>query len=103
MIELEDSEVDIVIVNWISGLFLSNCLNSLHNNLIEKVSRVIVIDNNSSDASCDFLAQQFPQVKIIKNTQNLGYAGGYNQGLQSVSSNTQPAFYPWVCRHPFDT
>ncbi len=46
---------------------------------------VYVVDNASTDDSVNYLAQNFPSVKVIQNQQNLGYAGGYNEGLKLVS------------------
>ncbi len=75
----------VAVLNWNGLNLLKRFMPSVVNYSTE--ATIYVIDNNSSDASCDFLAQQFPQVKIIKNTQNLGYAGGYNQGLQSIAED----------------
>lgn len=43
-----------------------------------------VIDNNSSDDSISFLEERFPQIHVLKSSQNLGYAGGYNWGLDQL-------------------
>jgi len=45
---------------------------------------VYVIDNASTDGSAEYLQKNFPSVKIIQNSQNFGYAGGYNEGLKPV-------------------
>jgi len=48
--------------------------------------KVIYIDNNSSDASISFISEHYPDVRIIKNTTNLGYAGAYNLALEKIFS-----------------
>jgi len=48
---------------------------------------VYVIDNASTDDSLDYLASAFPTVQIIQTGDNLGYAGGYNKGLESISES----------------
>lgn len=45
---------------------------------------VIVIDNASTDSSVDFLEKNYPLVRIIRLTENFGYAGGYNWGLEQL-------------------
>lgn len=45
---------------------------------------VIVIDNASTDSSVDFLEKNYPQVRIVRLTENFGYAGGYNWGLEQL-------------------
>ncbi|NVJ84797.1 MAG: glycosyltransferase family 2 protein [Algoriphagus sp.] len=43
-----------------------------------------VIDNASTDQSCTVLEQEFPKVFVEKLSQNFGYAGGYNRGLEKL-------------------
>lgn len=48
--------------------------------------RVVVIDNASTDDSVSFLKNSYPQIEIVVNDKNYGFAGGYNKGLASVKS-----------------
>ncbi len=43
---------------------------------------VLVVDNGSTDGTPDIVAQHFPQVRLIRNQRNLGFAAGNNVGLQ---------------------
>lgn len=45
---------------------------------------IYVIDNNSDDKSIDFITNNYPEIRIIKNEINYGYAKGYNKGLRHV-------------------
>ncbi|MBI5465823.1 MAG: glycosyltransferase family 2 protein [Candidatus Kerfeldbacteria bacterium] len=45
---------------------------------------VYVVDNASSDGSADLVASQFPQVKLLRQTENLGFTGGNNIGLRAA-------------------
>ena len=45
---------------------------------------VIVVDNASSNQEADTIAKRFPQVKVIKSNQNLGFAGGNNLGIKAA-------------------
>lgn len=65
--------------NWLEK-FLPNVI--LHSENTD----VYVIDNASTDDSVLFLKLNFPQVKIIQNTENQGFAGGYNEGLKKINA-----------------
>ena len=45
---------------------------------------IYVIDNASTDDSLLFLKEIYPEIKIIVNTANFGFAGGYNEGMKSI-------------------
>lgn len=78
--------VAIVILNWNGQHFLEQFLPSiLTTTYVNK--RVIVADNASTDNSVSFLQQYFPQVEIISNPCNQGFAKGYNTALQQVDSD----------------
>ena len=47
---------------------------------------IYVADNASTDTSISFVSAHFPNVKIIKNDHNLGFAGGYNQALLNIDA-----------------
>jgi len=47
-------------------------------------SDIWIIDNASSDASLAFVQANFPSIKLIHLAENLGYAGGYNKGLEQI-------------------
>src|SRR5476649_789406 len=79
-------KVAIVILNW-NGVkhleqFLPSVLSSIWPNL-----DIIVGDNASTDNSVEFLKQNYPSVKIIKNDDNYGFTGGYNKVLQQIDAD----------------
>jgi GT2 family glycosyltransferase len=47
---------------------------------------VVVVDNASTDGTTDLLAGRYPQVQVVRNATNLGFAGGVAVGLEHVSS-----------------
>ncbi len=78
--------VSIVILNW-NGKeylqkFLSFVLASTYAN-----KRVIVADNASTDGSIAYIKENFPQVEILVNSSNEGFAKGYNTALKQVKSD----------------
>ena len=48
----------------------------------KKDAKIYVIDNGSNDNSVNFLKSSFTEVNIIELPNNLGFAGGYNEGLK---------------------
>ncbi len=75
----------IVILNWNGRQLLERFLPSVIN--CSQGAKVIVADNASSDDSVAFLRERFPQVRIIENSENYGFAGGYNLALQQVEAD----------------
>jgi N-acetylglucosaminyl-diphospho-decaprenol L-rhamnosyltransferase len=76
--------LDIVIVNWNSGGFLKDCLNSVKaakSDLFD-LSRIIVVDNASHDGSADGLEGIDSSLIVIKNSENRGFAAACNQGAR---------------------
>lgn len=74
-------DVSIVIVNWNTYGLLHQCLDSVYRAGTDCVVEVIVVDNGSTDNSVDMITERFPEVILIRNDQNLGFARANNQGL----------------------
>ena len=70
-------DISIVIVNLNGAEFISSCLESIE---MKYVKEIIVVDNASIDSSVKVIEDFSKDVIIIKNTQNLGFAGPANQG-----------------------
>ncbi len=79
------SDFSVIIVNYNTADFLRRCLNSLGSQGDIRV-RAIVVDNASHDHSQDVVRGEFPQVKLIANDRNLGFARANNQALRSCRS-----------------
>lgn len=74
--------LSIIIVNWNTEDLLRSCLESIYNETKNITYEIFVIDNASSDSSLEFITNQFPQVKLIRNNINSGYAKACNQGIK---------------------
>ncbi len=72
----------VVILNWNGEKLLEQFLPSVTK--YSEEAEIYVADNASTDDSIDFLKKNYPQVKLIELTINLGYAGGYNAALKQV-------------------
>lgn len=77
-------KVAVVILNWNGRKFLEEFLPSVVANSIG--AKVIVADNNSSDDSVDFMRSAYPDLQLIINKQNTGYAQGYNNALKEIDA-----------------
>ena len=75
----------IVILNWNGRSLLEQFLPDLVKHT--KDAELWVIDNASTDDSCIFLSQQYPQIKQVLLDQNHGFAKGYNLGLKSIEAD----------------
>lgn len=74
-------KLSIIIVSWNVKDDLLRCLSSLRDNAPSESVEVIVVDNMSSDGTVDGLKQTFPEVTVIANQENRGFASANNQGL----------------------
>lgn len=77
-------KVSIIIVNWNTKDFLKDCLSSIQKGTGGLSYEVIVVDNSSSDDSIKFIEDNFPNIKLIMNSINTGFAGACNQGASSA-------------------
>jgi len=78
-------DLTIAILNWNGKNLLESCLPSVVSN--SPSAKIAVIDNCSTDQSVEFIKDHFPRVEIIQLKSNLGFAGGYNEGLKSIDSD----------------
>jgi len=77
-------DLSVCIVNWNTRDLLRACLRSLAANAGERAREVIVVDNASMDGSAEMVAAEFPQVTLLANRENTGYAAGNNQALRAA-------------------
>lgn len=75
----------IVIINY-NGL---NLIKKFLPSIITNSSKcnIYVIDNNSTDDSVNYIKNNFSNINIINNSSNLGYAGGYNEGIKKIDED----------------
>ncbi len=78
-------KLSIVIICWNDLKVIDDCLRSI---LCGHSSRgtlfeVIVSDNGSTDGSVEFIREHYPEIQVIENRQNLGFARGNNVGIKA--------------------
>jgi len=79
-------DLSIVIVNWNTKDYLQKCINSIYENTKGISFEIIVVDNASSDVSIETVKSIFPSVKLIENSENLGFNAANNQGIKISSA-----------------
>lgn len=77
-------QLSVIILNYNVRYFLEQCVISVQNALETIEGEIIVIDNNSSDDSCEMMKQRFPNVKLIQNNENIGFPKGNNIGVSQA-------------------
>lgn len=75
--------VSVVVVNYNGKVFLKKCLSSLSSQSYPDIE-IIFVDNGSSDGSTEYVKKEFPSVKILELTKNLGFAKGNNTGIKEA-------------------
>lgn len=76
-----NTKLSVVIVNYNVYHFLALCLKSVEKACATINAEIIVVDNNSSDNSCELIAKNFKNVNLICNEDNVGFSKANNQGV----------------------
>jgi GT2 family glycosyltransferase len=77
--------VSVIIVNWNGRSFIGKCLEALRHQNYRNFS-VVLVDNASSDGSADFVRTNFPEVQILLQDHNTGFARANNLALKSITT-----------------
>ena len=78
-------KLSIVIVNYNSKLLLEQCIESIKKATRQITTEIIVVDNNSTDGSKEYLPAKVTGVKYIFNDKNIGFAKASNKGFKNSS------------------
>jgi GT2 family glycosyltransferase len=76
-------KISAIIVSWNAKEFLLECIDSILSQKVPASLEIIVIDNASSDGSAEAVKAKFPDVKLICNKDNYGFAKGNNIGIKA--------------------
>ena len=79
-------KVSVVILNWNGKHYLEKFLPSVLSSGYPNLE-IVVADNASTDDSAEFIKSHFPEVSVIVNSENLGFAGGYNAVLSQIDAD----------------
>ena len=102
-------DVSIVIISYNTKTLTGECLESIKKNVSKKISyEIIVVDNASGDESAEFLRKSFPDVILIANKDNLGFAKANNVGIKKTTGryvlclNSDTVVYPGTLEYMVD-
>lgn len=80
-------DLSIIIVSWKVKEKLRANLEALFNSQGDFLYEVFVVDNNSGDGSVQMIKDEFPKVKLIANTENVGFAKANNQAIKQATGD----------------
>ena len=80
----DEFDISIIIVNWNTKKFLLDCLASVYETVKRISMEVWLVDNASTDGSVEAAKRFYPDVKIIQNTRNLGFAAANNRAFKRM-------------------
>ncbi len=81
---MDKLDLSIIIVNYNVKVFLQNLLDSILKASKEIQTEIIIVDNASDDGSVEFLKENYPSVKLIVNSTNLGFGKANNIALREA-------------------
>ncbi len=81
-------KITIVIPTRNARHYLPDCLESVYRQRYPReLTQIVVVDNNSSDSTVDYIKEKYAGIKIIENRKNLGFAEANNQGYFLAQKN----------------
>lgn len=78
-------DISVIVVSYNTRALLADSLRSIQAERATLAVEIWVVDNASTDGSADLVAEQFPEVRLIRNVKNVGFAVANNQALQHAS------------------
>ena len=77
-------ELSVIIVSYNVKFFLEQCLRSCIKATQNLDAEIIVVDNNSVDESAQMVQKKFPNIKLVRNKENVGFSKANNQAIKQV-------------------
>jgi len=74
-------KVSVIILTYNAIEYIDQCIKSILNQTFRDF-KILVVDNASDDGTVEHIKRNYPEVTILKNFKNLGFAKGYNQGIK---------------------
>jgi GT2 family glycosyltransferase len=71
-----------LVLNYQNHLDTEKCVRSLLNSDLPQNSKILILDNSPTNTSLNFLKKKLPQIELLKNKRNFGFAGGNNPGIR---------------------
>lgn len=81
---MPESQIAVVILNWNGQKYLEQFLPSVIQN--SGNAKIVVADNDSTDSSVEFVKSTYPEIEIVINEENGGFAKGYNDAFKKIDA-----------------
>ena len=95
----QNPQISIIILNYNAGDLLIDCVDSILKSNYKNFE-IILVDNISKDGSQDKCKEKFPEIKLIENSENLGYCEGNNVGIRIAKGEYIVILNPDTIVHP---
>lgn len=106
-------DLSIISVTWNNEDEIAEQISSAQSGCEDIECEQIVVDNGSSDKTCEIIKDKFPEVKLIENDDNVGFGAANNQGVEiakgdfilflnpdmKVKENSLDKIVAWMCEH----
>jgi hypothetical protein len=80
-------KLSVVIICWNDLRVIRECLRSIYQGTHAIDFEVLVSDNGSTDGSVEFVRENYPEVRVLENRANLGFAKGNNVGIRAAGAD----------------
>jgi GT2 family glycosyltransferase len=77
-------KISAVVIAYHGIDFIPDCLESLTADLAPYPHEIIVVDNHSTDGTVEYIEQHYPEIRLVKNSRNAGFARAINQGIEAT-------------------
>ncbi len=77
--------ISVVVISFNGIEFIEDCLATVQTSLNNINSEILVVDNGSADGTVELIENKFPNIRVLKNADNLGFAKAVNQGFEMTS------------------
>lgn len=95
----KEMNLSVVIVSWNTKALTEACLRSVYDSLVDvaTIYEIWVVDNASTDGTPEMIRREFPNVRLIENKKNFGFAGGNNQAIRRCTGKFILLLNPDTC------
>ena len=82
-----NENISIIIISYNSKEYVIDCIKSIIYTCYDFIPEIIIVDNNSSDNTVEVVENLFPDVVLVKNEENYGYAKAINIGVENAKGD----------------
>ncbi len=80
------NDLTVIVVTWNSGSDIEECLRTALSASRGLQAKIVVVDNGSTDGTRQIVAEHFPEVSLVANRGNIGFAAANNVGIRQADS-----------------